>query len=55
MNELTEEWVEKAEEDFDAADALLYGREVPIAADSLFPLPAMRGEISQSLFAGTFG
>lgn len=32
MNELTKEWVEKAEEDFDAADALLYGREVPIAA-----------------------
>jgi HEPN domain-containing protein len=32
MNELTEEWVEKAEEDFDAADALLYGRDVPIAA-----------------------
>jgi HEPN domain-containing protein len=32
MNELTKEWVEKAEEDFDASDALLYGREVPIAA-----------------------
>ena len=32
MNELTEEWVEKAEEDFDAADVLLYGRDVPIAA-----------------------
>jgi HEPN domain-containing protein len=32
MNELTEEWVEKAEEDFDAADTLLYGRDVPIAA-----------------------
>lgn len=32
MNELTKEWVEKAEEDFDAADALLYGREVPLAA-----------------------
>jgi HEPN domain-containing protein len=31
MNELTEEWVEKAEEDFEAADALLYGREVSIA------------------------
>jgi HEPN domain-containing protein len=32
MNELTEEWVEKAEEDFEAADTLLYGRDVPIAA-----------------------
>ncbi len=31
MNELTEEWVEKAEEDFTAADALLYGRDIPIA------------------------
>jgi HEPN domain-containing protein len=32
MNELTEEWVDKAEEDFDASDALLYGRDVPITA-----------------------
>ena len=32
MNELAKEWVEKAEEDFDASDTLLYGRDVPIAA-----------------------
>jgi HEPN domain-containing protein len=32
MNELTEEWVDKAEEDFDASDTLLYGRDEPIAA-----------------------
>lgn len=30
MNELTHEWVFKAESDFDAADLTLHGREVPI-------------------------
>ena len=36
MNELTKEWVEKAEEDFDVADTLLYGRDVPLAAAICF-------------------
>ena len=30
MNEVTEEWVVKAESDFDAADLTLHGRELPI-------------------------
>ena len=32
MREITKEWVWKAEEDFDTADTMLYGRDVPIAA-----------------------
>lgn len=30
MNEVTKEWVDKAESDFDAADLTLHGREAPI-------------------------
>ena len=30
MNEVTEEWVVKAENDFDAADLTLHGRDMPI-------------------------
>ena len=30
MNEITKEWVDKAESDFDAADLTLHGREAPI-------------------------
>ncbi len=30
MNEITKEWVDKAENDFDAADLTLHGREMPI-------------------------
>jgi HEPN domain-containing protein len=30
MNEVTKEWVDKAENDFDAADLTLHGREAPI-------------------------
>jgi|GEM_PF-3031507 len=52
MNELTSEWVDKAEEDFYSADLLLHAGETP--KPCLLSLPAMRGEISQGLFAGTF-
>jgi HEPN domain-containing protein len=30
MNEITKEWVDKTENDFDAADLTLHGREMPI-------------------------
>ena len=30
MNEVTREWVDKAESDFDTADLTLHGREAPI-------------------------
>ncbi len=36
MNATTEEWVFKAEEDFDSADLLMHGREAPIAATACF-------------------
>jgi HEPN domain-containing protein len=30
MNELTKEWVDKAEEDFNSAEVLLHAGEVPL-------------------------
>ena len=36
MNELTKEWVFKAEEDFDSADLLLHGGEVPLPSPACF-------------------
>jgi HEPN domain-containing protein len=36
MRAITEEWVLKAEEDFDSAETLLHGREVPINAAACF-------------------
>lgn len=36
MNEITSEWVLKAEEDFYSADGLLYSMEVPMASAAAF-------------------
>ena len=36
MRATTEEWVFKAEEDYDSADVLLHGREAPITATASF-------------------
>lgn len=36
MNELTEEWIFKAEEDFASADILLHSGEVPLADNAAF-------------------
>jgi HEPN domain-containing protein len=36
MHATTEEWVFKAEEDYDSADLLLHGREAPITATACF-------------------
>jgi len=36
MREIAKEWVVKAEEDYDSADTLLYGRESPIVATACF-------------------
>jgi len=36
MNELTEEWVDKAEEDFNSADLLLHAGEVPLPSPACF-------------------
>ena len=36
MRGTTEEWVFKAEEDFDSADLLMHGREAPITATACF-------------------
>jgi HEPN domain-containing protein len=36
MNEVTSEWVVKAELDFDSADALLHAVEVPLAETACF-------------------
>ena len=36
MREIAKEWVIKAEEDYDSADTLLFGRESPIVATACF-------------------
>lgn len=36
MREIAKEWVLKAEEDYDSADTLFYGREAPIVATACF-------------------
>lgn len=36
MNELTKEWVDKAEEDFDSADLLLHAGEAPLPSPACF-------------------
>lgn len=36
MRAITEEWILKAEEDYDSADVLLHGREAPITATACF-------------------
>ena len=36
MNELTKEWVDKAEEDFDSADLLLHAGDVPLSSPACF-------------------
>jgi len=36
MNEVTKEWVDKAEEDFDSADLLLHAGEMPLSSSACF-------------------
>jgi len=47
MNATTEEWIFKAEEDFDSADLLMHGREAPIADTACFHFAAVTTESIQ--------
>lgn len=53
MNEVTSEWVAKAEEDFHSADALLRAVDVPLAGTSCFHSQQCAEKIFEGIPAGT--
>src|SRR6266496_3347985 len=53
MNELTKEWVDKAEADFYSADLLLHAGEYPLPEPACFHCSSVRKNISRLIFKNT--
>ena len=53
MNELTKEWVDKAEADFYSADLLLHAGEYPLSEPACFHCQQCAENISRLIFKNT--